>query len=185
MNWIASRIWLSPDDPFTDANVRLLFGAQGISMLGSQISNIAFPLIAVDVIKASNGAIALLEAAFLLPFVFFSLPVGALLDRRTRRPVMVAMDLVRTAALLLIPLSYSIGAISMPLLYLMLFIIGTATLIFDVADQSYFPELLRGPRLAVANSRLMVMESGAGVVGPPIAGVIVGRLGGPLAVLID
>jgi MFS family permease len=98
---------------------------------------------------------------------------------------MVAMDLVRTAALLLIPLSYAIGALSMPVLYLTLFIIGTATLIFDVATQSYFPELLRGPRLAVANSRLMVIDSGAGVVGPPIAGVIVGRLGGPIAVLID
>ena len=185
MNWITSRLRLSPDDPFTDANVRLLFSAEGISILGSQVSHIALPLIAVDVISASNGAIALLEAAFLLPFVFFSLPVGALLDRRTRRPVMVAMDLVRTAALLLIPLSYAIGALSMPVLYLTLFIIGTATLIFDVAAQSYLPELLRGPRLATANSRLMVIDSGASVVGPPIAGVIVGRFGGPLAVLID
>ena len=185
MNWITSRLRLSPDDPFTDANVRLLFSAEGISILGSQVSHIALPLIAVDVISGSNGAIALLEAAFLLPFVFFSLPVGALLDRRTRRPVMVAMDLVRTAALLLIPLSYAIGALSMPVLYLTLFIIGTATLIFDVAAQSYLPELLRGPRLATANSRLMVIDSGASVVGPPIAGVIVGRFGGPLAVLID
>ena len=185
MNWITSRLRLSPDDPFTDANVRLLFSAEGISILGSQVSHIALPLIAVDVISASNGAIALLEAAFLLPFVFFSLPVGALLDRRTRRPVMVAMDLVRTAALLLIPLSYAIGALSMPVLYLTLFIVGTATLIFDVAAQSYLPELLRGPRLATANSRLMVIDSGASVVGPPIAGVVVGRLGGPLAVLID
>ena len=185
MNWITSRLRLSPDDPFTDANVRLLFSAEGISILGSQVSHIALPLIAVDVISASNGAIALLEAAFLLPFVFFSLPVGALLDRRTRRPVMVAMDLVRTAALLLIPLSYAIGALSMPVLYLTLFIIGTATLIFDVAAQSYLPELLRGPRLATANSRLMVIDSGASVVGPPIAGVIVGRFGGPIAVIID
>ncbi len=185
MNWITSRLRLSPDDPFTNANVRLLFSAEGISILGSQVSHIALPLIAVDVIKASNGAIALLEAAFLLPFVFFSLPVGALLDRRTRRPVMVAMDLVRTAALLLIPLSYAIGALSMPVLYLTLFIVGSATLIFDVAAQSYLPELLRGPRLATANSRLMVIDSGASVVGPPIAGVIVGRLGGPIAIMID
>ena len=185
MNWITSRLRLSPDDPFTDANVRLLFSAEGISILGSQVSHIALPLIAVDVISGSNGAIALLEAAFLLPFVFFSLPVGALLDRRTRRPVMVAMDLVRTAALLLIPLSYAIGALSMPVLYLTLFIIGTATLIFDVAAQSYLPELLRGPRLATVNSRLMVIDSGASVVGPPIAGVIVGRFGGPIAVIID
>ena len=114
MSALFSRIRLAADDPFRDPNVRLLFGAQGISILGSQVSHIAFPLIAVDVISASNGAIALLEAAFLLPFVFFSLPVGALLDRRTRRPVMVAMDLVRTAALLLIPLSYAIGGPTTP-----------------------------------------------------------------------
>ena len=185
MRNLFSRIRLAADDPFRDPNVRLLFSAEGISILGSQVSHIALPLIAVDVISASNGAIALLEAAFLLPFVFFSLPVGALLDRRTRRPVMVAMDLVRTAALLLIPLSYAISALSMPVLYLTLFIIGTATLIFDVAAQSYLPELLRGPRLATVNSRLMVIDSGASVVGPPIAGVIVGRFGGPIAVIID
>ncbi len=185
MSRLLSRLRLGPDDPFQDANVRLLFGAQAISVLGSQVSHIAFPLIAVDVIHASNGSIALLEAAFILPFVLFSLPVGALLDRRTRRPVMVATDLLRTAVLLLIPLSFALNALSMSVLYVVLFLVGTASLIHDVASQSYLPELLRGPRLAEANSRIMVIDSGASVVGPPIAGVIVGRFGGPLTILLD
>ena len=180
-----SKFRLEVDDPFREANIRLLFGAQTVSILGSQVSHIAFPLIAVDVIQASNGAIAMMEAAFLLPFVFFSLPVGALLDRRTRRPVMVAADYVRTGVLLLVPLSFALGALSMPILYLALFAMGTASLIYDVANQSYLPELLRGPRLAEANSRMMIIDSGASVAGPPIAGVIVGRLGGPLAIVID
>lgn len=185
MSTLFSRIRLAVDDPFRDPNVRLIFGAQGISILGSQVSHIAFPLIAVDVIQASNGLIALMEGAFLLPFVIFSLPVGALLDRRTRRPVMVAMDYVRMGVLLLVPLSFVLNALSMPVLYVALFSIGLATLIYDVANQSYLPELLRGPRLAEANSRMMVIDSGASVAGPPIAGVIVGRLGGPLAIVID
>ena len=46
MSALFSRIRLAADDPFHDPNVRLLFGAQGISTLGSQISHIAFPLIA-------------------------------------------------------------------------------------------------------------------------------------------
>ena len=79
-------------DLFADHDIRLLFGAQGVSMLGSQVSNIAIPLIAIDVIHASDGGVALIEGAFLLPFVLFSLPVGALLDRRTRRPVLVAIN---------------------------------------------------------------------------------------------
>ena len=82
---LLSRLRLAADDPFRDADVRLLFGAQAVSILGSQVSHIAFPLIAVDVIQASNGSIVLLEAAFLMPFVLLSLPVGALLDRRGPR----------------------------------------------------------------------------------------------------
>ena len=182
---LLSRLRLAADDPFRDADVRLLFGAQAVSILGSQVSHIAFPLIAVDVIQASNGSIVLLEAAFLMPFVLLSLPVGALLDRRARRPVMVLMDLLRTAALLIVPLSFMLNALSMPVLYVVLFIIGAGTLIYDVANQSHLPELLRGPRLAEANSRIMVIDSGASVAGPPIAGVIIGRLGGPLAIFLD
>jgi MFS family permease len=182
---LLSRLRLAADDPFRDADVRLLFGAQAVSILGSQVSHIAFPLIAVDVIQASNGSIVLLEAAFLMPFVLLSLPVGALLDRRARRPVMVLMDLLRTAALLIVPLSFVMDALTMPVLYAVLFIIGAGTLIYDVANQSYLPALLRGPRLAEANSRIMVIDSGASVAGPPIAGVIIGRLGGPLAILLD
>lgn len=185
MSTLFTRIRLAADDPFRDPNIRLIFGAQTVSVLGSQVSHIAFPLIAVDVIQASNGLIALMEGAFLLPFVIFSLPVGALLDRRTRRPVMVVMDYVRTGVLLLVPLSYALGALSMPVLYIALFVIGLATLIYDVANQSYLPELLRGPRLAEANSRMMIIDSGASVAGPPIAGLIVGRLGGPIAIVID
>jgi MFS family permease len=78
-----------------------------------------------------------------------------------------------------------LNALSMPVLYVVLFIIGAGTLIYDVANQSYLPELLRGPRLAEANSRLMVIDSGASVAGPPIAGVIIGRFGGPLAIFLD
>ena len=176
---------LPANDPIRDRNVALLFGAQGISSLGSQVSHVAFPLIAVDVIRASNGAIALMEAAFPLPFVLFGLPVGTLVDRRSRRPVMVAMDLVRMGALLIIPIAAAFGTLQMSLLYVVLFVVGSGTLIYDVASQSYLPSLLRGDGLAKANGRFMVIESTAGVVGPSIAGVAVGRLGGPIAIVVD
>ena len=180
-----TRLRLAVDDPFQNADVRLLFGAQGISSLGSQVSHIAFPLIAIDVIQASNGSIALLELAFLLPFVLLGLPAGALLDRRTRRPVLIATDFARTGLLLVVPIAFAFGALSMPLLLAVLFLIGACTLLYDVAHQSYLPALLRGPQLGVANGRLMAMESATGVAGPALAGIAVARLSGPIALVVD
>jgi MFS family permease len=182
---LLSRLRLASDDPFRSADIRLLFGAQGISSLGSQISHIAFPLIAVDVIRASNGSIALLETAFLLPFVLFGLPAGALLDRRTRRPVLIATDLLRMALILVVPAAFLTNQLSMPLLLVILFFVGLLTLIYDVAHQSYLPEIIRGPQLAAANGRLMALDSATGVAGPAIAGVLIGRFGGPIAMLVD
>ena len=180
-----ARFRLASDDPFRNPDIRLLFGAQGISSLGSQVSHIAFPLIAIDVIHASNGAIALLELAFLLPFVLFGIPAGALLDRRTRRPVLIATDVARMALLLVVPAAYVAGALSMPILLVVLFFVGTCTLLYDVAHQSYLPAIIRGPQLAAANGRLMAMESATGVAGPALAGIAVGRLTGPIAIVID
>jgi MFS family permease len=180
-----SRLRLAADDPFQNSDVRLLFGAQGISSLGSQISHIAFPLIAIDVIHASNGSIALLELAFLLPFVIFGLPAGALLDRRTRRPVLIATDFARMGLLLVVPIAFALDVLSMPLLLAVLFLIGACTLVYDVAHQSYLPSILRGPQLGVANGRLMAMDSATGVAGPALAGVAVARLSGPIALVMD
>jgi len=180
-----ARFRLASDDPFRNSDIRLLFGAQGISSLGSQISHIAFPLIAIDVIHASNGAIALLELAFLLPFVLFGIPAGALLDRRTRRPVLIATDIARMALLLVVPAAYVAGALSMPILLVVLFFVGTCTLLYDVAHQSYLPAIIRGRQLAAANGRLMAMESATGVAGPALAGIAVGRLTGPFAIVLD
>lgn len=185
MKPLFSRLRIAADDPFRSADIRLLFGAQGISSLGSQISHIAFPLIAVDVIRASNGSIALLETAFLLPFVLFGLPAGALLDRRTRRPVLIATDLLRMVLILVIPAAYLANLLSMPLLLVVLFLVGLLTLIYDVAHQSYLPEIINGPQLAAANGRLMALDSATGVAGPALAGVLIGRFGGPIAMLVD
>lgn len=179
------KLRLAADDPFRSSDIRLLFGAQGISSLGSQISHIAFPLIAIDVIHGSNGAIALLELAYLLPFVLFGLPAGALLDRRTRRPVLIATDLARTGLLLVVPICYVFNLLNMSILLVVLFLIGACSLLYDVAHQSYLPALLRGPQLGIANGRLMAMESATGVAGPALAGVTVARLSGPIALVVD
>ena len=176
---------LAADDPFRNPDIRLLFGAQGISSLGSQVSYIALPLIAIDVIHASNGSIAIMQVAYLLPFVMFGIPAGALLDRRIRRPVLIATDLARMGLMLVIPAAFVAGVLNMPILLAVLFFVGACSLLYDVAHQSYLPAIIRGPQLAATNGRLMALESTTGVAGPALAGIAVGRLTGPIAIVID
>jgi predicted MFS family arabinose efflux permease len=117
--------------------------------------------------------------------VLLGLPAGALLDRRTRRPVLIATDVARTGLLLIVPICYVFNALSMPILLAVLFLIGACSLLYDVAHQSYLPAILRGPQLGVANGRLMAMESATGVAGPALAGIAVARLTGPIALVVD
>ena len=81
-----------------------LWGAQTVSQLGSQVSNLALPLVAVLVLHASAFRVALLGTVEMLPFLLFALPTGVWVDRMARRPVLVVADVLRAAALASIPI---------------------------------------------------------------------------------
>lgn len=158
---------------------------QGISYLGTQISLIAVPIIAAVTLDASPMALGVLYASGQLPALLFGLFAGAWLDRRRRRPVMIATDLARTALTLVVPAAAWFGWLSIPLLCVVLFGLGTFTIFFDIAELSYIPSLVDRSQLVAANSRLEATASGAQVLGPAIGGALVGLLTGPGALLID
>jgi MFS family permease len=158
---------------------------QGISYLGTQISLIAVPIIAAVTLDASPMALGVLYACGQLPALLFGLFAGAWLDRRRRRPVMVGTDLARTVLTLVVPAAAWFGWLSIPLLCVVLFGLGTLTIFFDIAHLSYVPSLIDRSQLVAANSRLEATASGAQVVGPAVGGALVGLLTGPGALLID
>lgn len=172
--------------PFTGNSdfLKCWFG-EGISYLGTQISLIAVPIIAAVTLDASPMALGVLYASGQLPALLFGLFAGAWLDRRKRRPVMIATDLARTLLTLLIPIAAWFGWLSVPLLCVVLFGLGTFTIFFDIAHLSYVPSLIDRSQLVAANSRLEATASGAQVVGPAVGGALVGLLTGPGAMLID
>lgn len=158
---------------------------EGVSYLGTQISLIAIPIIAAVTLDASPLALGFLYACGQLPALLFGLVAGAWLDRRKRRPVMIVTDLARTFLTLTVPIAAWFGWLSIPLLCVVLFGLGTLTIFFDIAHLSYVPSLVDRSQLVAANSRLEATASGAQVVGPAIGGALIGLLTGPGALLID
>ncbi len=162
-----------------------LWSAQTISVFGSQITMLALPLAAILVLDASATEVAVLAALEWLPWLLFSLPVGALVDRMRRRPVLVLADVGRAAALLSVPAAYAADVLTLEQLYAVGFVTGVMTVFFDVAYQSYLPSLVERRRLADGNSKLEISRSGAQLAGPGAAGGLVQLLTAPIAILFD
>src|ERR687887_1304355 len=162
-----------------------LWSAQSISQLGSQLTGLALPLAALLVLHASATEVAVLAALEWTPWLLFSLPVGAWVDRVYRRPILVAADIGRGIALLSVPAAYAADALTLGQLYVVAFATGVLTVFFDVAYQSYLPSLVERSQLSEGNSKLEISRSAAGLAGPGLAGVLVQVFTAPVAILGD
>jgi MFS family permease len=162
-----------------------LWTAETISVFGSQISALAIPLVAVLILNVSPFEVALLGTIEFLPFILFTLPAGAWVDRLRRRPIIIAGDHGRAAALASFPVAYSLGGLTIWQLYVVGFITGTLTVFFDVANQSYLPSIVDREQLVEGNSKLQISQSAAQIAGPGVAGILIGALKAPIAILVD
>jgi MFS family permease len=158
---------------------------QSVSLVGSQITTLALPLTAILALGASAAELGALQAARFLPFLAFALPVGVLADRVRRRPLLIAADLGRAAALACVPLAAVERALGIELLYAVAFVAGALTVIFDVAYVTVVPSLVKTAGLVAANAKLLASSSVAEVGGPALAGQLVQALGAPFAMLVD
>lgn len=164
---------------------RRLWAAQTISQFGSEITGLALPLVAILVLDASTFEVAALAVVDWLPFFLFSLPAGVWIDRLPRRPILVAADLGRAAALGSIPIAYVFDVLTLPQLYLVGLLAGTCTVFFDLSYQSYLPSVVARDELGEGNAKLEVSRSSAQVAGPGLAGVLVSAVTAPYAILVD
>lgn len=158
---------------------------QTVAELGSQVGFVAIPLLAAASLRATAWEMGLLVALETLPALIISLPAGVFVDRHSRRRILIATDIARAATLLLIPAAWAAGILSLGVLYVVVLVAGGLTVVFDVAYQSYVPEILAPEELAAGNQRLEMSASGAQVAGPGVAGVLVATLGAAGAVLLD
>ena len=154
---------------------------QTISNLGSSITLFALPLL---VYKISGSALDLgiASAATFLPYLLFGLILGAWTDRVNRKRMMIGTDIGRALIVASIPLVFAFGLLTVWWIYIVAFIHATLTICFEAGEFAAIPSLVNQDDLVTANGRIQASYSGASIVGPLLAGVLVTLI--PLSALL-
>jgi MFS family permease len=164
---------------------RRLWIGETVSQFGTMISQLALPLVAILVVHAPTFEVGLLTAFETAAFLVVGLPAGAWVDRMRFRRVLIVNDLIRAAMLGSIPLAQLLGILTIGQLYVVALVTGVSTVFFDVAYQSYLPQLVDRKLLVEGNAKLQASESVSQIAGPSIGGLLIQALTAPYAVLID
>jgi MFS family permease len=149
-----------------------LWGASAASNLGDGIWLIAAPLLAATLTRDPT-LVAGLAFAQRLPWLLFGLVGGALADRLDRRRTMVVVALLRASLVGVLGLAALFDWASMPLLYVVFFLIATGETLFDTSALALLPAVVPREQLPKANARLSGTWTVTNqFVGPPLGGLL-------------
>ncbi|MEO7202877.1 MAG: MFS transporter [Candidatus Tumulicola sp.] len=162
-----------------------LWAGQTVSLLGSALTNFALPTLAVLVLHASALQVGAIAALQMLPFPVLGMFVGVLADRFSRRRMMLVSDWIRFVVLASIPIAAFSGHLTLPLVYVVALVSGTASVFFGIAYQSYLPVVVATDELTSANAKLEFSNSGSQMAGSALGGVIVQWIGAAAAIGVD
>ncbi|HLZ61178.1 MAG TPA: MFS transporter [Ktedonosporobacter sp.] len=167
----------------------LLWSGQTVSVVGSNLSQVALPLL-ILALTHSPAQAGLVVALQIIPYLLFSLPAGALIDRWDRKKAMIYCDMIRWLALGSVPLAFFLGYLSAPQIYLVAFIEGTANVIFTLAQISSLPRTVQPEQLPQAYALSEITESTGSLLGPLLGALLTSLarttvVGAVLAYLVD
>jgi MFS family permease len=158
---------------------------QSVSTLGSQVTAFAVPLLAALTLHATAQQMGFLRAAEFAPFLVLTLPAGVWADLGIRRFLMILSNLIRGVLIVFVPVAVFLGLVRLEVLYVVMFAMGSFKVIFEMAYQTYIPEIVDRETLVNANSKIMMSYALGQSAGPGLAGIMVEILGAPMAVLVD
>ena len=164
---------------------RQLFIGDSLSQVGTQLTMLAIPVLAVKVLDAGAFEMGLLATCEFLAFLVIGLPAGAWVDRWRKQRVLITNDLIRAAALVSLPLAWALDALTFPQMLVVALTVGACTVFFDVAYQSYLPDIVEPEHIGEGNAKLQAVQSIAMIGGPAAAGGLIKLFGAPLTILLD
>ncbi|MFC0429677.1 MFS transporter [Kutzneria buriramensis] len=164
---------------------RRLFVGNSVSLLGSSVTTVALPLVAVVYLRATPVDMGLLGAAAFLPHLVLGLPAGVWVDRLPYKRILVIADLCQLVLIGSVPIAAALGLLTLEQLYAVVSLAGVCSLFDAIAAQSFTPQLVPRDQLLPANSALMLTTSTVGVTGSAIASGLVALLAAPLAMAVD
>ncbi|GAB3790289.1 MFS transporter [Dyella agri] len=163
----------SGTSPLAQRDFRLLFGGSTVSAIGDQFTLVALPWLVLK-LTGSPAALGLVLATMALPRAAFMLIGGAVVDRLSPRRVLLA---ARAANALLVSLLAALvlgGAVHMWQVYVLALGIGLATAFAYPAGSAMLPQLVPPAQLRPANALFMAMRQLSMLVGPALAGLLIG-----------
>ena len=162
-----------------------LWAAQTVSSFGARITREGLGLASVLTIDAKPFQLGILAALAMGPGVIVGFFTGGYVDRSGKRSIMIAADLIRAAALVTVPVAAWMHWLTMEQLYVVAVLIGSMSVLFDIADHAYLPHLIDREHLIEGNTKLSSTDSLAEVGGPPLAGILVQLLTAPFAIAVN
>jgi len=176
---------LPPGDLWRDRSYLRLWSSILTSSFGNQIMMLALPLTAAVLLQATPTQMGLLTAIELLPFLLLSLPSGVWLDRVRKLPVYVWGELLVALVAASVPLAWWLGWLTMGWLYFVGFVLGIVHTVAGSAAQIVLTQVVARERLVEAHAKNALASSGAEVVGPGLAGLLIKLLGAPATLLVN
>ncbi|MER5731802.1 MFS transporter [Streptomyces sp. NPDC002138] len=162
-----------------------LWAAYAVSTFGTSLAFDAFALIAILALHAGPTQVSALAAAGLAVGAALAVPLGPWVEFRRKRPVMIAMDLTRCAALMSVPAAYALGLLGFAQLLVVSVVVGAAGIAFNAASGAYLKALVRPQDLLIANGRFESTTWTATVLGPPVGTAAIGFFGPVMTVAAD
>jgi predicted MFS family arabinose efflux permease len=162
-----------PTSLWRNSQYLLLWGGQVISSIGTQVSQLAFPLL-VLLLTHSAAQAGFVGALRIVPYLLFSLPAGALLDRWDRKRAMIVCDAIRALCLASIPFAYVTGSLSLLQIYLVSLLEGTLYVVFDIAEAACLPNVVESAQLPEATAMNQATQGITSLLGPPLGGFLYG-----------
>ncbi|MBE1593408.1 MFS transporter [Nonomuraea angiospora] len=168
-----------------ERDFRRLWAGTTVSQLGSAVSMVALPVVAITVLDASAFQVALLSVIQAVTIVFVAFPAGRYIEFRAKRPVMIWSDIGRCILLFSIPLAAFSGLLTFA--HLCVAALGNAAgqIASSGAAQAHLKALVPAERLMSANSRLESTRWLSVLVGPSLAGPLIGVLSAAGALIVD
>lgn len=162
-----------------------LWAAYAVSTFGTRLAFDAFALIAILVLHAGPTQVSVLAATGLAVGAAVAVPLGPWVEFRRKRPVMVAMDLIRFVALLSVPAAHAFGLLGFVQLLAVSIVVGAADIAFNAASGAYLKSLVRPEDMLAANGRFESTAWTATVLGPPAGTAAIGFFGPVTTVVAD
>ena len=155
-----------------DRNVRWLYAGQLISQIGDGVTKVALLWFVYNTTESALK-MTLIGVLQTVPPLVFGPFAGVVLDRMSKRTAMIVIDLVRTGLLILVPVLYALGHLSLAWLYVLVFVIALFSMAFGPALNATLPRLVKKDQLIGINALMQSALTVGQLFGPALSGILI------------